>query len=81
MNSERRKSLRHNVHTKATLVCDGGLRRLTAYIIDLSETGARVRLAQQERITTECYILFEHRMEPCRVVWQSNLAAGLRFAN
>ena len=80
MNSDRRKSYRRTINAKATLVCNGGLKRLAAYILDISETGVRVRLADYARIAPECYILFEHRMEPCRLVWQSDRSAGLCFA-
>jgi hypothetical protein len=43
--------------------------------------GVRVRLSEEAVIAGECYLLFEHRIEPCRVVSQAPRAAGLLFVN
>lgn len=48
-------------------------------IMDHSLQGAMVRLQRDERIVGDCYILFQHRMEPCRLVWQASRSAGLLF--
>ncbi|MET3925653.1 PilZ domain-containing protein [Devosia sp. 2618] len=79
MNTNRRKFSRRPVDIKATVVGDSGMSRLAAAVLDLSESGVRVRLVEEELIPTECYILFGNRMEPCRLVWQTSRSAGLVF--
>ena len=79
MVSERRKHLRVRVDIPATEVWGQGLERVSALILDQSQNGVQVRLDVDERIASECYILFRHRMEPCRLVWQASRSAGLVF--
>lgn len=79
MNTELRQSPRRRIQTAVVVVCDGGLARLPALVVDQSETGVRLRLADDKPIQLECYILFGHRIEPCRVVWQASRSAGLAF--
>ena len=79
MSTERRQSPRRRVQTDVVVVCDGGLTRLQALVVDQSETGVRLRLAEDKPIQSDCYLLFGRRMEPCRLVWQASRSAGLAF--
>lgn len=79
MFSERRLHQRRAVNLRATIVWADGLSRALGMVLDLSESGLRVRLDQEMPIGAQGYILFEHRMEPFQLVWQSNRSAGLKL--
>lgn len=79
MKNDRRKNVRSSDNTAATIVADAGLTRLSALILDRSRVGVQIRLQQDSIIPADCCILFDHRIEPCRVVWQASRAAGLMF--
>ena len=80
MQVERRAVSRHPTDITATYVLNDG-RRVSVRIVNQSAVGLCVRLAQPELILREGYILFEHRMEPCRVAWQASRWAGLHFSD
>lgn len=79
MFQERRLSQRNAVNLRATVVWGDGLSRALAMILDLSDTGLRLRLDEEETIGQDGYILFNHRMEPFQLVWQASRSAGLQF--
>ena len=79
MFSDRRSSDRKAINTRAIVVWGDEAIRAFAIILDLSDTGLRIRLDQDAEIGREGYILFEHRMEPFRVAWQASRSAGLQF--
>ena len=81
MSTDRRQSPRRRIQTDVVVVCDGGLTRLQALVVDQSESGVRLRLAKDIPIDADCYLLFGRRIEPCRVAWQANRLAGLAFAD
>jgi hypothetical protein len=74
-----RKHPRKTARIPVTVVWNGGAARAAGLILDKSETGVRVRLNEAEVIANDCYILFQRRLEPCRVVWQASRSAGLLF--
>jgi len=76
---ERRSADRKAVNTRAIVVWGNDLMRAFAVILDISETGLRIRLDHETEIAGDGYILFDHRMEPFRVAWQANRSAGLQF--
>ncbi|OAM78695.1 PilZ domain-containing protein [Devosia elaeis] len=76
---ERRAATRKAVNTRAIVVWSDGLKRAFAIILDMSETGLRIRLDHEAEIGSDGYILFDHRMEPFRVAWQASRSAGLQF--
>lgn len=76
---ERRSATRKAVNTRAIVVWGDGILRAFAVILDMSETGLRIRLDHEAEIDGEGYILFDHRMEPFRVAWQASRSAGLQF--
>lgn len=77
--TERRIHPRYTVQIEATVVCNHGLLRIPAEVVDQSANGVRIRLAEDERLNADCYLLFGHRMEPFRVAWQASRSAGLEF--
>lgn len=77
--TERRLHPRYTVQIPATVVCDDGLLRLPAEVVDQSPNGVRIRLADDERIRSDCYLLFGNRIEPFRVAWQASRSVGLEF--
>lgn len=76
---ERRLAERKAVNLRATVVWGDGLDRALAMILDISDSGLRLRLDEDHQIGAEGYILFGHRMEPFRLVWQASRSAGLQF--
>lgn len=81
MKNDRRKTARSRAKAAAIIVADDGLTRLSALILDRSHAGVQIRLQQDSVIPTDCCILFDHRIEPCRVIWQASRAAGLLFVS
>lgn len=79
MSTERRKHRREPVHVPATVVGNGGLSRIPAEIVDRTVAGVRIRMADHEKLGADSYLLFGHRIEPFRVVWQAKDSAGLLF--
>lgn len=79
MSTDRRSQPRFPVRIDATVVCDDGLLRIPAVVVDQSETGVRIRLGADQPINSQCYLLFNHRIEPFRVAWQGRRSAGLVF--
>ncbi|ODT64836.1 MAG: hypothetical protein ABS75_33950 [Pelagibacterium sp. SCN 63-23] len=79
MTKERRSLPRRSANIKAVVVCQGGLARHNAWVLDESESGLRIRLDEPARIDGDCYVLYGHRMEPFRVVWQANRSLGVCF--
>lgn len=76
---ERRKHVRHPVRIAATLVSNDGLVRLSAEIRDASREGARMVLADMANLPERFYVLFNNRIEPCRLVWQNKGEIGLAY--
>jgi hypothetical protein len=76
---DRRHLPRRPASIDAIVVCNDGLHRIPARVVDRSDAGVRIRLEQDHPIAADCYLLFEHRMEPFRVVWQASRSAGLAF--
>ncbi|WP_160297823.1 PilZ domain-containing protein [Devosia chinhatensis] len=76
---ERRTADRKAVNTRAIVVWGDDLMRAFAIILDMSQTGLRIRLDHEAQIETDGYILFDNRMEPFRVAWQASRSAGLQF--
>ena len=79
MTPDRRKAPRTPTDIEAVIVCDDGLQRLPARLVDQSAGGARVRLEQDAPIGAGSYLLFGNRLEPFRVVWRASQSLGLAF--
>ncbi len=79
MSPDRRRSPRIKTQIEATVVCQDGLQRIPATVVDQSSAGVRIRMDDDEAIAQDCYLLFGHRMEPFKVVWRASRSAGLAF--
>jgi len=78
---ERRKRPRHKVRIDANLVLDQGLLRLSAQIKDASPFGAKMALSEPVSVPERFYVLFENRIEECRLVWQDETEFGLAYVD
>jgi hypothetical protein len=77
---DRRNSARFRINLPATVVTGNGRVRLSASMRNLSDTGAKVRLAGAADLSGELYMLIPaHRLQPCRLVWQAGDEMGLAF--
>lgn len=81
MTPDRRSHPRYPTRISATIVCDEGLSRIPALVVDQSESGVRVQLEEDRLINSQCYLLFDHRIEPFQVIWQARRTAGLAFTS
>lgn len=77
--NDRRSLPRKTCHIPATVVCNDGLQRIAATVLDQTEAGVRIRMDEDTPIAADCYLLFANRIEPFRVVWQASRSAGLLF--
>jgi hypothetical protein len=76
---DRRKKPRHKVRIEANLVLDDGLLRLPAQIKDESPFGAKLQLEDVTDLPERFYVLFGHRIELCRLIWQDDTQLGLAY--
>ena len=74
-----RQSRRQSVSVPATIAC--GQTRVGGVIVDVSATGARVRLSSGAFMATQCLLITALFGEPIqsRVVWRRGAEIGLRF--
>ena len=77
----KRKTHRAPALTSSMLVWDGGARKLACTIMDLSQTGARVRLAPHQDLPADFFLIaVKNRMAHAGVVvWERTPYAGLHF--
>lgn len=78
---ERRKRPRHKVRIDANMVLDEGLMRLSAQIRDASPFGAKMHLREAMPVPERFYVLFENRIEECRLVWQDETEVGIAYVD
>ena len=74
-----RQTKRQSVSVPATIEC--GPTRVGGVIVDVSATGARVRLSSGAFMATQCTLITALFGEPVqsRVVWRRGAEIGLRF--
>lgn len=78
---DQRQHPRHQVHLAAQAVIEDGIGRLNATIVDVSASGARLKLCDAAKLPTNFYLLIpEHQLQPCRVVWRNGQTAGVSYA-
>jgi len=61
------------------MVLDDGLLRVPAKVRDASAFGARIELPEFLSMPERFYVLFGHRLELCRLVWQNGAEMGLAY--
>jgi hypothetical protein len=77
--NERRQAKREDTDLPATAITGDGLIRIELRIVNLSRTGAMLELEEQVDLLNGFVLLFEHRAEPCQLVWQRGNIAGVQF--
>lgn len=77
--AEQRRHIRSSVSVVATVVTGEGLCRTPAQIVNLSPVGAMLEIQGQEPLPKEFDLLYEHTLQPVRLVWQSGHVAGVFF--
>jgi len=77
--NEKRHHRREPINISAVAVMDGGLTRRPVSVINLSHTGAQIEVSWPTELPPTLTLLFDNRLEPCELVWQSSPFAGLRF--
>lgn len=76
---DRRRDVRHVARIEATAVAPDGLSRLPLHLVNRSRSGAMLELADANVLPEQFVLLFAHRSEPCRLVWQQGTLAGVCF--
>ena len=77
---EKRLSPRRNTTIAASIVFDGGRRRVDCVIRNLSDGGAKLEVAAV-RSVPDHFELFvpKHRPQQCRVAWRALKEVGVQF--
>ncbi len=75
---------RHKVEQHAWLTLDGGFAKKNCTVMDLSLTGARIRVQNAGTISGKLDIAFTgdvRKTTRCRLVWQDGPVIGVEFLN
>ena len=81
MTREQRLHPREPIAIEGTAVAGNGLLRTPLRLVNLSRSGAMVELPDPAELAAELVLLFNHRAEPCKVIWQQGHLAGLQFVD
>lgn len=76
---ERRRHARELVRIQGTAVAGDGLVRLPLWVVNQSKSGVMVEFGARQTLPDQFVLLFKHKAEPCRVVWQQGELAGVQF--
>ncbi len=76
---DRRRHARQEIRIEATAVGADGLNRLPLCLVNQSRSGAMLEMENASALPEQFVLLFEHRVEPCRLVWQHGTLAGVHF--
>ncbi|HEY0031857.1 MAG TPA: PilZ domain-containing protein [Devosia sp.] len=79
MTREQRLHPREPIAIEGTAVAGNGLQRTQLRLVNLSRSGAMVETPGEAALPNELVLLFNHRSEPCRLIWQQGQLAGLQF--
>lgn len=80
MSAERRQSPRYTVSVPASVTTVGG-QTYVCEILDLSETGCRIRLKEPVQLSGPIRLLTENDETLARAIWSDGAYAGLWFPN
>lgn len=80
--TELRKSPRQQFHYNATIATEGGERPYPCAIVDISDTGGRLRFEDDCELPEHFQLLLTkdgkaHRR--CKIVWRNGLFIGVQF--
>lgn len=77
---EKRRHVRASSRIAATVVVNHGVTRLEATIVNVSQSGAKLEIADAAELSDTFYMLIpEHQLQPCRVVWRDAQFAGVCY--
>ena len=76
---EKRQHKRDHISVEATAVLSDGLVRQSVLVVNLSRSGAMVEVDESIQLPEAFTLLFNHSLEPCRVVWRAAKFAGVQF--
>lgn len=76
---DQRMQPREPIAIEGMAVAGEGLVRTPLRLVNLSRSGAMVELADEAALADELVLLFNHRAEPCKLIWQRGPLAGLKF--
>ena len=82
--TDHRKTPRQQFHYRASILLKDDPAPRTCSLADISATGAKVTLDTFEQLPEQFVLLLTpsgSARRLCRVVWQTELVAGVRFAN
>ncbi len=80
---ENRKT-RHQVQQHAWMTLDGGFAKKNCTVLDISTTGARIRVDGAGAISGKLDIAFTgdvRKTRACRLVWREGSTIGVEFLN
>lgn len=82
MHSERRQAPRRNTVILATIVFDGGRRRMSCIIRNLSDSGARLEVDKVIGVpNTFDLVATGYQPRACRVAWRALKELGVQFVD
>ena len=79
---ERRQSVREQVQFQALIEFGGGSRPLNCTVMDVSEGGARIKVASPAQLPKDFWlVLTKDRMKrrQCQMVWHSKSQIGIKY--
>jgi PilZ domain len=79
---ERRRSVREQVQFQALIEFGGGSRPLNCTVMDVSEGGARIKVASPAQLPKDFWlVLTKDRMKrrQCQMVWHSKSQIGVKY--
>lgn len=76
---EKRQHRREGIRLEATAVMSDGVVRQNVLVVNLSRSGAMVEVEESIDLPEAFTLLFNHSLEPCRMVWREAQFAGLQF--
>jgi hypothetical protein len=73
---------RHSTRYHAWMLLDGGFAKRHCTILDLSSTGARIKLTDSGSITSDLSLVLTgdvRKVTRCRLVWRKESVIGVEF--
>ena len=76
------RRLRQQTQIDAWLTLEGGFAKRGCTVLDVSSTGARLRLLNNEQLGGKICVAFDkdvRKLTPCRMIWQKGKDIGVEF--
>lgn len=77
-----KRKTRHKTNNSAWMTLDGGFAKRACTVLDISATGARIRVTDQSAMNGRMSISFfndVHKATRCRMVWRKGSEMGVEF--